>query len=144
MEISNEHNWDCRHIFSVLSCTMYSITLKKITDSYTMLFLFVEAGGNIELLLFTGAVVQLHKKRDQPDFYAVVSGYAPLQNSWRNDVTGQRDFPCDNSDGQHPFKHTKCSSHIQGNRCQNVRNIVISHASITMRYGTQGNIFPST
>lgn len=92
------------------------------------------------MLLFTGAVVQLHKKRDQPDFCAVVSGNVPLQNSWRNDVTGQRDFPCDNSDAQHPFKHTKCSSHIQGNRCQNV--IGLFHASITMRYGTQSNIFP--
>lgn len=94
------------------------------------------------MLLFTGAVVQLHKKRDHPDFCAIVSGNVPLQNSWRNDVTGQRDFPCDNSDAQHPFKHTKCSFHIQGNRCQNVRNIGIFHASITMRYGTQGNIFP--
>lgn len=93
------------------------------------------------MLLFTGVVVQLHKKRDQPDFCAIVSGNVPLQNSWRN-VTGQRDFPCDNSDAQHPFKHTKCSSYIQGSRYQNVRNIGIFHASITMHNGTQDNIFP--
>lgn len=50
-------------------------------------------------------------------------------------------FPCDNSDAQHPFKHTEYTL-IQGSRCQNVRNIGIFHASTTMRYGTQGNIFP--
>lgn len=90
---------------------MFSITLKK-SQTATRRYSSLLRRKGILMLLFTGAVVQLYKKRDQPDLCAIVSGDVPLQNSWKNDVTGQQDFPCDNSDTQHPFKHTKCSSHI--------------------------------